>query len=77
MQSLTGARFRIHDRGPETVQDIDWTLSNPSDGLPLVRSGNIKAYAVTAPSRAAIAPDIPTVDEATLPGFYIWSWSGI
>jgi tripartite-type tricarboxylate transporter receptor subunit TctC len=84
LQNLTGARFRfIHYRGPGLVhQDlvgerIDWLLSNPTDGLPLLRSENIKAYAVTAPSRAAIAPDIPTVDEAGLPGFYLGSWSGI
>jgi tripartite-type tricarboxylate transporter receptor subunit TctC len=84
LQSLTGARFRfVHYRGPGQGQQdvvggrIDWMLSNPPDGLPLVRSGNIKAYAVTAPSRAAIAPDIPTVDEAGLPGFYLGSWSGI
>jgi len=35
-----------------------------------VRAGTVKAYAVTAKSRLAAAPDIPTVDEAGLPEFY-------
>ena len=39
-----------------------------------VRGGYIKAYAVTAKSRIAVAPDIPTTDEAGLPGFYFSFW---
>jgi tripartite-type tricarboxylate transporter receptor subunit TctC len=45
--------------------------------LPQVRAGSIKAYAVTAKNRLAAAPDIPTVDEAGLPGFYASSWNGL
>jgi tripartite-type tricarboxylate transporter receptor subunit TctC len=45
--------------------------------LPLVRSGMAKGYAVTAKTRMAIAPDIPTVDEAGLPGFYVSAWHGL
>jgi tripartite-type tricarboxylate transporter receptor subunit TctC len=45
--------------------------------LPLVRSGQIRAYAITAKTRAASAPDIPTVDEAGLPGLYVAVWNGI
>jgi tripartite-type tricarboxylate transporter receptor subunit TctC len=42
--------------------------------LPQVRGGAIKAYAVTAKSRFAAAPGVPTVDEAGLPGLYISGW---
>ena len=45
-----------------------------ADALPQVRAGTIKAYAVTAKNRLAAAPDIPTVDEAGLPGFYVSNW---
>ena len=45
--------------------------------LPHVRSGTIKAYAITAKSRLPAAPDIPTVDEAGLPGFHISSWQAL
>jgi tripartite-type tricarboxylate transporter receptor subunit TctC len=39
-----------------------------------VRSGDLKAYAVTAKKRIDVAPDIPTTDEAGLPGFYFSFW---
>jgi tripartite-type tricarboxylate transporter receptor subunit TctC len=39
-----------------------------------IQGGNIKAYAVTAKSRIPVAPDIPTTDEAGLPGFYFSFW---
>jgi tripartite-type tricarboxylate transporter receptor subunit TctC len=48
-----------------------------ANSLPYVRSGSIKAYAVTSKARLAAAPDIPTVDEAGLPGFYISVWHGL
>ena len=37
----------------------------------------MRAYAVTSKERLASAPDIPTVDEAGLPGFYVSIWQGI
>jgi tripartite-type tricarboxylate transporter receptor subunit TctC len=42
-----------------------------------VRSGQIRAYAVTANTRLAAAPDIPTVDDAGLPGIYVSVWNGL
>jgi tripartite-type tricarboxylate transporter receptor subunit TctC len=43
----------------------------------MCKGGNLQAYAVTSKTRLAIAPDIPTVDEAGLPGFYISVWHGL
>ena len=37
----------------------------------------IKAYAVTAKARLASAPDIPTTDEAGMPGFHVSIWHGL
>jgi tripartite-type tricarboxylate transporter receptor subunit TctC len=56
---------------------IDIMFDQASNSLPQVKSGTVKAYAVTASSRLATAPDIPTVDEAGLPGLYIAYWHGI
>jgi tripartite-type tricarboxylate transporter receptor subunit TctC len=53
---------------------IDMMFTNPSIGLAQIRSGTVKVYAVTAKSRLPAAPDIPTVDEAGLPGFYTSNW---
>jgi tripartite-type tricarboxylate transporter receptor subunit TctC len=45
--------------------------------LPLVRTGNIKVYAVTSDKRLAIAPDIPTFDELGLPTLTLSNWYGL
>ena len=57
--------------------DFDWTFTPPDQGLPQIRAGRIKAYAITAKSRIALAPNIPTTDEAGLPGFYLSYWHGL
>jgi tripartite-type tricarboxylate transporter receptor subunit TctC len=81
LQNITGTRFQfVPYRGvAPAMQDllagqIDIMIDPPANSLPQVRSGNIKAYAVTAKSRLPAAPDIPTVDEAGLPGLYISAW---
>jgi tripartite-type tricarboxylate transporter receptor subunit TctC len=56
---------------------IDLMFDQVGNALPQVRAAAIKAYAVTAKNRLGIAPDIPTVDEAGLPGFYISVWRGL
>jgi tripartite-type tricarboxylate transporter receptor subunit TctC len=56
---------------------VDVMTDLASNSLPHVRAGAIKAYAVTAKNRLAVAPDIPTVDEAGLPGFYMEAWQAI
>jgi tripartite-type tricarboxylate transporter receptor subunit TctC len=56
---------------------IDLTFDQAISALPHVRSGEVKAYAVTAGARLSAAPDIPTMDEAGAPGVYISTWSGL
>jgi tripartite-type tricarboxylate transporter receptor subunit TctC len=55
---------------------IDLLFDQASNSLPQVRGKTITAYAVTAKTRLAAAADIPTVDEAGLPGFYVSVWHG-
>jgi tripartite-type tricarboxylate transporter receptor subunit TctC len=56
---------------------IDMAFSNPATAMPNVRSGAIKAFAVTAKNRLAIAPDIPSMDEAGFPGLQFSLWAGL
>jgi tripartite-type tricarboxylate transporter receptor subunit TctC len=56
---------------------IDCMIDTPTNSLPQVRGGTIKAYAVTAESRLPSAPDIPTVDEAGLAGFHFSFWQAL
>jgi tripartite-type tricarboxylate transporter receptor subunit TctC len=63
--------------GDLVAGQIDILLDTPAVSLPQVNGGLIKAYAVTAKSRVSVAPDIPTVDEAGLPGFYFSFWHAV
>ena len=84
LQSLLGTRWLfVPYRGANPVMqallasEFDWTFTTPDQGLPQIRAGRIKAYAITAKSRMALAPDVPTSDEAGLPGFYLSYWHGL
>jgi tripartite-type tricarboxylate transporter receptor subunit TctC len=83
-QNATGTRFQfVHYRGgARATQDlvagqIDMMVADQVTTLPQVRTGNIKAYASTGRDRLAAAPDVPTADEAGLPGFYTSVWNAI
>jgi tripartite-type tricarboxylate transporter receptor subunit TctC len=52
-------------------------ILDPVTAPPPVRAGKIKAYAVTAMTHLPAAPDVPTVDEAGLPGLHMAPWHGI
>jgi tripartite-type tricarboxylate transporter receptor subunit TctC len=56
---------------------IDLMIDQASNSLPQVRQGSIKALAVTAATRLATAPEIPTAAEAGLPGFQMEIWNGM
>ena len=56
---------------------IHIAFDQAANSLPQVRSGNLQVYAVTSKTRLAVAPDIPTVDEAGLPGFHISVWHAL
>ena len=56
---------------------IDIIVDQTSNSISQVRAGNIRAYGVTADKRVASAPDVPTTDEAGLPGFLMTLWSGL
>ncbi len=80
----TGTDFQFvpyRGAGPAMIDlvagQIDIMFDQAANALPHYKSGAIKAFAVTAPTRLASAPDIPTVDEAGLPGLYISYWHGI
>jgi tripartite-type tricarboxylate transporter receptor subunit TctC len=84
LQSITGTRFQfVPYRGAApAMQDlvagqIDLMLDQASNAIPHIRAGRIRAYAVTSKSRLGAAPEIPTVDEAGLPGFYVSVWHGL
>ena len=56
---------------------IDLIIDQTSNSISQVRAGTIRAYAVTDDKRVESASDIPTTDEAGLPGFHMTLWSGL
>jgi tripartite-type tricarboxylate transporter receptor subunit TctC len=83
-ERLAGLKFQfVPYRGAApALQDlmggrIDLLFDHLPNALSQVREGRVKAYAVTANTRSPTAPDIPTVDEAGLPGLYINIWYGL
>ncbi len=69
-----GAAPRMQDM---LAGQIHLAFDQASSSLPQVQGGNLQAYAVTSKKRLAVAPEIPTVDEAGLPGFYMSVWHAV
>jgi tripartite-type tricarboxylate transporter receptor subunit TctC len=83
-ESVTGIKLQYvpyRGTGPAlndlVAGQIDIIVDQLSNSINQVRAGTIRGYAVTDSRRAESAPDIPTVDEAGLPGFHMTLWSGL
>ena len=83
-QKLTGTQFPLvpYRGAAPALQDVlagrvDLLFDQVQNSLPFIRDGRIKAFAVTAAERVPSLPDVPTVDEAGLPGLHISLWYGL
>jgi tripartite-type tricarboxylate transporter receptor subunit TctC len=83
-QKLTGTRYQLvpYRGAAPAMQDlvagqIDLMFTRAEIAMPHIRAGAIKAYAVMDKVRLASLPNIPTVDEAGLPGLYESQWYGL
>lgn len=56
---------------------IDVMFDNVPNVIGHVRAGKMKAIAVSTPQRSALAPDVPTVAEAGVPGYELSVWFGV
>lgn len=56
--------------------ELSWSMEGPAAQLPHVRSGALRALGVSASRRLAVAPDIPTIAEAGVPGYAYEGWTG-
>ena len=57
--------------------ELQVMFDNLASATPQIRSGQLKALAVTTPQRAEAQPSLPTVAESGVPGFDISTWFGI
>ncbi|MDR2326552.1 MAG: tripartite tricarboxylate transporter substrate binding protein [Acidovorax sp.] len=83
MKTQTGMRGQhIPYKGaPQAMNDlmggnIEFMFDNMASAMPNVTGGKLRALAVTTKERSKVYPDIPTMDEAGVPGFEITAWGG-
>jgi len=55
---------------------VDLIFNGLTSALPLIKSGKLRALAVTSLQRSAALPDAPTLDEVALKGFVAVAWNG-
>jgi tripartite-type tricarboxylate transporter receptor subunit TctC len=67
--------------GPASIAvlagEVQVLFGSLPSSFPHVKTGRLKALAVTGPARAAVAPELPTVAESGLPGYEVTSWYGL
>ncbi|MFN4350386.1 MAG: Bug family tripartite tricarboxylate transporter substrate binding protein [Hylemonella sp.] len=91
-QHLIGAQFEgmagvqlLHvpykGSGPLTTDllggQITMSFDTITPVLPHIKAGKLRALAVTTSKRSGALPDVPTLDEAGLPGFNLGTWFGV
>src|SRR5476651_408462 len=72
----------LYPGSAQTITDliagrIQVMFSPASTALGLIKDGRVKALATSQAKRASVAPDLPTISEAALPGFDTGVWFGI
>jgi tripartite-type tricarboxylate transporter receptor subunit TctC len=84
LQKETGTKFQFvpyRGNGPAMqdllAEQIDFMIEPSSNFKSLVGAGSVKPYAITGKARLPSSPDIPTADEAGLPGFFASLWYGL
>src|SRR6202166_3222572 len=83
-QKETGTKFQFvpyRGNGPAMqdllAEQIDFMIEPSSNFKSLVAAGSVKHYAIPAKTRLSSSPDIPTADEAGVPGFFASLWYGL
>jgi tripartite-type tricarboxylate transporter receptor subunit TctC len=83
-QRETGTRFQFvpyRGNGPAMqdllAEQIDFMIEPSSNFKSLVGAGSVKPFAITGRTRLPSSPQIPTADEAGLPGFFASLWYGL
>jgi tripartite-type tricarboxylate transporter receptor subunit TctC len=84
LQKETGTRFQFvpyRGNGPAMqdllAEQIDFMIEPSSNFKALLGAGSVKPFAITGKARLPSSPNIPTADEAGLPGFFASLWYGL
>ena len=84
LQGMTGVRLtHIPYKGSgQSMVDVmggrvHTSITNALTAVPLVRTGKLRALAITTARRATAFPDLPSIAESGVPGYDICSWNGL
>ena len=81
MAKVDIAHIPYKGAGPMLIDLIGGQVQMGFDNLPStighIRSGKVRAIAVTTPKRSPVAPEIPTMAESGLPGYEVSAWFGL
>jgi tripartite-type tricarboxylate transporter receptor subunit TctC len=76
--NITGVSYK--GGGPAIISlignETQLSFATPPSCLPHVKSGRLKAIAVTSAKRTAALPDLPTISESGVPGYNVEGWVG-
>ena len=59
------------------ADEVNMMFDNLPSALGLINGGKLKALAVTTPQRSSVLPNVPTMEEAGLKGYQVFSWFGV
>jgi tripartite-type tricarboxylate transporter receptor subunit TctC len=57
--------------------EVDVGFNNPVNIVPHIKSGKVRALAITSTRRSSVVPDVPTIAEAGVPGYEFTTWYGV
>ena len=81
MATFNAVHVPFTGTGPATVavlgNQVDVSLITPVGAMEHVKSGKLKALAVTSKRRLPTLPNVPTVEESGFPGYELLSWIGL
>ena len=83
-KSMSGARIThvpYKGTGPALTAvlsgEVQLMFASIGAGLPQARAGKLRALAVSSAKRSSLAPELPTIAEAGVPGYDVITWYGI
>ncbi|NQW54412.1 MAG: tripartite tricarboxylate transporter substrate binding protein [Rhodospirillales bacterium] len=76
---MTQVPYRSAPAAQQALMSGEVTVffDTPITAVPLVKDGRLRALGVSTRTRSALLPDVPTIEEAGVPGYEVLGWNGI
>src|SRR5204863_9618981 len=76
---ITQVPYRSAPAAQQAVMagEVSMFFDTPITAVPLVNAGKVRAIGVSTRKRSPLLPDVPTIDEAGVPGYEVLGWNGI